>query len=488
MNLGDLLQAAALRTPQKTALVFANESLSYETLDQSATLLARWFLQEGLVPGDRVAIHWSNAFQTVQLFFACFRAGLIAVPINTRLKASEIGYILEHSRARMCFSQPEFESVAREATAACRNLRLQTQLPTIPASEAPQLPEVDADQPALIIYTSGTTAHPKGVTHTHRTLICTAEGMAGIGVDGSQIILVMTTMMHCAGLYCDLLPAILGGTTAVLAPAFEPGVVLDLIERFRCTFTVGLPTLIHYLLEEQSQRPRDVSSLRLVYAGGDAVPASLQARFQALFGIPLLESFGMTECIAICRSDAVEGIRTGSIGRPPKGIEVRAADSSGQTVPENETGEMAVRSARNFVGYWENDEETAATLRDGWLYTGDLVRCDADGYFWFMGRKKEIIIRCGSNISPQEVEDALYQHPAVLQAGVIGKPHPVYGEQVVAFVTLREGQTAGEEQLIEFARKRLADYKTPERVVFLTDLPKGPTGKVQRRALKQIAI
>ena len=350
------------------------------------------------------------------------------------------------------------------------------------------MPEVDADQPALIIYTSGTTAHPKGVTHTHRTLICTAEGMAGIGVDGSQIILVMTTMMHASGLYCDLLPAILGGTTAVLAPAFEPGVVLDLIERFRCTFTVGLPTLIHYLLEEQSQRPRDVSSLRLVYAGGDAVPASLQARFQALFGIPLLESFGMTECIAICRSDAVEGIRTGSIGRPPKGIEVRAADSSGQTVPENETGEMAVRSARNFVGYWENDEETAATLRDGWLYTGDLVRCDADGYFWFMGRKKEIIIRCGSNISPQEVEDALYQHPAVLQAGVIGKPHPVYGEQVVAFVTLREGQTAGEEQLIEFARTRLADYKTPERVVFLADLPKGPTGKVQRRALKQIAI
>ena len=139
------------------------------------------------------------------------------------------------------------------------------------------MPEVDADQPALIICTSGTTAHPKGVTHTHRTLIRTAEGMAGIGVDGSQIILVMTTMMHCAGLYCDLPPAILGGTTAVLAPAFEPGVVLDLIERFRCTFTVGLPTLIHYLLEEQSQRLRDVSSLRLADAGGDAVPASLQA-------------------------------------------------------------------------------------------------------------------------------------------------------------------------------------------------------------------
>ena len=340
MNLGDLLRSAALRTPAKTALIFGNESLSYEALDQSATSLAQWFLQSGLRPGDRVAIHWSNSFPTVQLFFACFRAGLIAVPINTRLKASEIAYILGHSGAKTCFSQPEFEPIAREAAAQCGNVRLQTQIPDRFESGMPGLPDVEADQPALIIYTSGTTAHPKGVTHTHRTLICTAEGMASIGVDGSQIVLVLTTMMHASGLYCDLLPAILGGTTAVLAPAFEAGAVLDLIERYRCSYTVGLPTLIHYLLEEQAQRPRDVSSMRLVYGAGDAVPASLQARFQALFGVPLLESFGMTECIPICRSNALEGIRTGSIGRPPKGIEVRAADSTGKTVPENETGEM----------------------------------------------------------------------------------------------------------------------------------------------------
>jgi long-chain acyl-CoA synthetase len=488
MNLGDLLHSAAVRTPAKTALIFENQNLSYRALDESATLLAQWLLQSGLRRGDRVAIHWSNSFQTVQLFFACFRAGLIAVPVNTRLKAAEIAYILGHSRAVMCFSQPEFEPVAREAAAECGSLRLQTKIPQLSETGMPALPDVEADQPALIIYTSGTTARPKGVTHTHRTLICTAEGMASIGVDGSQIVLVLTTMMHASGLYCDLLPAILGGTTAVLAPAFEPGIVLDLIERHRCSFTVGLPTLIHYLVEEQAQRPRDVSSMRLVYGAGDAVPASLQARFQSLFGIPLLESFGMTECIPICRSNAVEGIRSGSIGRPPQGIEVRAADSTGKTVAENATGEMAVRSATNFVGYWENPEATAETLRDGWLYTGDLVRCDADGYFWFMGRKKEIIIRCGSNISPQEVEDALYQHPAVLQAGVIGKPHSVYGEQVVAFVSLRQGQEIDEQQLMEFARQRLADYKTPERILFLPDLPKGPTGKVQRRALKEMAF
>src|SRR5262245_41439481 len=341
MSLGDLLPSSAQSRPAKTALIGRDDHMSYATLDQSTSLLARWFLKEGLRPGDRVAIHWSNAFETVKLFFAAFRAGLIAVPINIRLKASEIAFILGHSKAVMCFSQPEFEPIAREAVENTPDLRILTQLPdlsTIDGAAMRALPSVDADQPALIIYTSGTTARPKGVTHTHRTLICTAEGMASVGVDGSQTVLVLTTMMHASGLYCDLLPTILGGTTAVLAPAFEPGVVLDLIERHHCSFTVGLPTLIHDLVEEQARRPRDVSSMRLFYSGGDAVPASLQERFQALFGIPLLESFGMTECIAICRNNAVEGTRTGSIGRPAEGIEVRAADATGKTVRENETG------------------------------------------------------------------------------------------------------------------------------------------------------
>jgi long-chain acyl-CoA synthetase len=489
MNLGDTLHSAARRTPAKTALIFGDSNLSYRDLDDSVTLLAQWFLREGLQPGDRVAIHWSNSFQTVQLFFACFRAGLIVVPINTRLKAAEIAYILGHSRAAMCFSQPDLEATAREAGTACPNLRaVRTEIPRMTESEAPALPEVAPDQPAIVIYTSGTTARPKGVTHTHRTLLSTAEGMAAIGADGSQVVLVLTTMMHASGLYCDLLPAILAGTTAVLAPPFEPGKVLDLIERFHCSYTVGLPALIHFLLEEQAARPRDVSSMRLFYAAGDSVPQALQERFRAAFGIPLLEGFGMTECIPICRSNAEEGIRAGSIGRPVDGIEAHAFDADGIGVPDGETGELAVRSPSSFVGYWENPEATAETLREGWLYTGDLVRRDADGYLYFMGRKKEIIIRAGSNISPQEVEEALYQHPAVLLAGVIGKSHPVCGEQVVAFVSLREGQDVGEQQLIDFARTRLADYKTPERILFLPDLPEGPTGKVLRRALKEIAI
>jgi len=462
--------------------------VSYQALDQATTSLARWFLREGLHPGDRVAIHWSNSIQAVKVFFACFRAGLIAVPINVRLKASEIAYILGHSNAAMCFSQPELAPIAEEARMECPALRrIYTDLPETAQADGPALPEVDAGQPALIIYTSGTTARPKGVTHTHQTLLCTSELMRSVGVDGAQIVLVMTPLMHASGLYCDLLPAILGGTTTVLVPAFEPGAVLDAIERFRCTYTIGLPALIQFLVEEQAHRPRDVSSMRLFYAGGDTVPVSLQERFQPLFGIPLQEAFGMTESVPICRNPR-EAIRSGSIGRLVEGVEAQVLDLFGEDVPEGDTGELAVRSPANFIGYWDNPEATAAALRDGWLYTGDLVRRDRDGYFWFEGRKKEIIIRGGSNISPQEVEEALYQHPAVFEAGVIGKPHPVYGEQVVAFVSLREGHHATEQQLRDFARKRLADYKVPERVFFVPVLPKNATGKVQRRALKELAV
>jgi len=212
----------------------------------------------------------------------------------------------------------------------------------------------------------------------------------------------------------------------------------------------------------------------------------LHERFQQLFGIPLFELFGMTEIVPTC-SNVRNARRTGSIGRPLDGVEARVLGLTGRELGEGEIGEMAVRSDGNFIGYWNCPDETAATLADGWLLTGDLVRRDSDGYYWFEGRKKQIIVRGGANISPQEVEEALYQHPAVLEAGVIGLPDATYGERVVAFVTLRPGQSAGERELREFACKRLSDHKVPEQIEFLETLPKGPTGKVQRRILKEMA-
>ena len=277
------------------------------------------------------------------------------------------------------------------------------------------------------------------------------------------------------------------GGTVVLLSAFDAPAALDLIERWRCSYFVILPAMLRFLVEEQGRRPRDVRCVRLCLAGGDTVPVTLQERFRALFGVPVRELFGMTETVPVTciREDAP---RTGSIGPALDLVDARVADLSGKVVADGQVGELQVQSPANCVGYWDDPQATAAAFDDGWLRTGDLARRDADGFFWFEGRVKQIIIRGGSNISPQEVEEALYHHPAVLEAGVIGMPDPVHGEKVIAFVALREGLTAGEQELRDLVRSRIADYKTPERIIFLPVLPKGLTGKVQRRALKDLAV
>ena len=457
--------------------------MSWEELDRSTSRLAGWFLDQGLRSGDRVAIHWSNRIETVQLFFGLWKAGLIAVPINTRLKPPEISYILDHSQARMCFSEPALAPLAAEAGAG----NVLSELPSLePADVA--LPEVDPDQPAVILYTSGTTARPKGAIHTHRTLIENSRlVVAAFHLGAGDATLVMTSMMHAVGLYLDLLPAILSGGSATLLPAFEPAAVLDAIERFRCTYTVALPALMHAIAEEQALKPRDVGSLTVLWAGGDSVPVSLQARVQGLFGLALREGYGMTEAVPLIVNPK-SAIRQGSLGVAVAGVQVRIVDLNDHDVPDSETGEIAVRSPGNCIGYWNDPNATEALLRNGWLHTGDLASCDGDGYYWFKGRKKEIIIRGGSNISPQEVEEALYQHPAVMEVGVIGTPDPILGQRVIAFVSVRPTDAPSEKELIEFARQRLADYKTPERILFIPQLPKGLTGKVQRRALKEMLI
>jgi long-chain acyl-CoA synthetase len=487
MDPASSLRGHAAKNPQKTALICGDSAATYQALDESSTLLAWWFLNRGLHPGDCVAIHWSNSIEAVQLLFALFKARLIAVTVNIRLKPAEIGFILDHSNARMCFSEPALAPTAGQAGAQCP---IFTQLPPlgIGGVHSTMLPPVHTDQRAVILYTSGTTARPKGVVHTHRSLCNTAVAMAQIVaselLDFNEIGLCVLPVMHMAAL-SGVLASVYLGASIVLLPRFDPTAVLEAIERFKCTNLTCMPALWQFVVEEQARKPRRVSSLRTAVAAGDTVPVALQDRFKKLFGIPLLEGYGLTEAVPITCNPKT-ALRPGSIGVRMEGFEVRIVGVYDRDVPEGETGEIVVRSAANCIGYWDDPEATRSLMSDGWLHTGDLGCRDADGYYWFKGRSKEIIIRAGSNISPQEVEEALYQHLAVLEAGVVGAPDPVYGELVIAFVALREGQTADQEALRDFARQRLADYKVPERIIFLDQLPKGPTGKVQRRMLKEI--
>jgi long-chain acyl-CoA synthetase len=490
VNLGGMLRHSARRSPLKPAVICGDEIVSYEKLDRSTDALAIALLQEGLEAGDRVAIHWCNSLEVVTLFFACFKAGLIAVPLNNRLKAPEIAYILRHSKAKLCFSQPELAPICEEVRNQCPDLRsIYTALPRLDTLQqhSVALPDVTPDRVAAIMYTSGTTARPKGVIHTHISLVAGAGLMLSLGLDQTDSFLAATQLMHIGALSCVLLPGISCSRTVVLLPVFDAAHSLDLIDRWRCSYLFILPAMLQFVVEEQSRCPRDVSSISLCLAGGDTVPVSLQKRFGDLFGASVRELYGMTETVPVtCIREGA--LRAGSVGPALDIVETRVVDLAGNVVADGEIGELQVLSPANCVGYWDDPHATAATFDNGWLRTGDLVKRDADNFFWFAGRAKQIIIRGGSNISPQEVEEALYRHPAVLEAGVIGLPDPLHGEKVIAFVALRDGFAAGEEELIELARKRIADYKTPERILFLPVLPKGLTGKVQRRALKNIAL
>lgn len=488
MTFGGMLQARALQCPDAPALFCNGEQMCYRDLHESSTRLARWLIERGLQPGDRVAIHWSNSIEVVQIFFAVFKAGMIAVPVNLRLKAPEVRWILEHSQPAICFSEPALAPIAEQARSRCASLRsIRTELSSLTAGQACSLPLVQDYQPAAILYTSGSTARPKGAAHTHRTLLAAARLIAEHLLNSEDTVLTMTQMMHAAGLGADLLPALYAVRPAVLLPAFDPGAALDAIERFQCTYTFGLPALLQFLVEEQTRKPRNTSSLRTVLAGGDSVPVKLQERFAGLFGVPLQEAIGMSETFPIAINPK-SAIRPGSLGVPHAEVELRIVDTDARDLEDGETGEIVVQSPANCVGYWKDPAATDALLRGGWLHTGDLGTRDSDGYFWFRGRKKEIIVHAGSNISPQEIEEVLYEHPAVFEAGVIGVPDLVFGERVVAFVSLRDGVMPGEQMLREHARESLADYKVPERILFISELPNGPTGKVHRSALKAMLL
>jgi long-chain acyl-CoA synthetase len=289
MNLGHSLHSHSQRNPQKTALFCGDEEMSYGTLDESTTALASWFVGQGLQPGDRVGVHWTNSIQTVQLVYASFKAGLTAVTINTRLKPAEIGYILNHSEAKICFSEPELTPLAKQAHGKCAVLSTLPMFRTADVDRVP-LPTGELDRPAVLLYTSGTTARPKGVTHTHRTFIEVSaileQRRVKLGVGDDERYLCVTPMMHAAALF-GVTTEINLGRSVVLLPKFDPAAVLNAIEQFQCSRLTCMPTLWQFIVAEQERSPRSISSLSVAFAAGDAVPVTLQERFRAVFGIPL---------------------------------------------------------------------------------------------------------------------------------------------------------------------------------------------------------
>jgi long-chain acyl-CoA synthetase len=495
MSLIAAFNRSRTRNPEKPAIVFGERSWTYAEFDQLTDNIAGNLLAAGLETGDRVALHLMNGPDLGLAFFGCLKAGCIAVPINTRLKGPEIDYILRHSGSACYVGQPDLYAETARSCPALATMELRYLVGDSPVAGTSNfddlllrmivtfsIPQIGSDQVAMIAYTSGTTAQPKGVVHSHESLAQMANAMRHMLLDEDRVAVVMSSMAHLVGLGMVFLSALLNGATVVITRPFDFESVLQAYAKWSCTYTMGLPVVFHGLLQAYTEAPQDVASGRFYFCGGDSVPPALQEAFQPVLGT-ICEAYGMTE-IAPASWNRPGDVRVGSIGRPGDGIAFRLVDSDGRDVQFGEVGEICLQGPHLMTGYWHDPDATRAAIRNGWFHTGDLARRDADGFYWFAGRKKEIIVRGGSNISPQEVEAVLYQHPAVSEVGVVGRPDHLWGEIVVAFVVLRSGQVATEAELIAFARNRLADYKTPENVIFRTELPKSPSGKIQRRALR----
>ena len=344
------------------------------------------------------------------------------------------------------------------------------------------------DDTAVILYTSGTTGKPKGAELTHANLLQNSKGVSEkLGeMTEDDVLLGALPLFHSFGQTCTMNSAVSVGATVTMLPRFDPDKALEIIERDRVTLFQGVPTMYNAMLHSASCDSADCSSLRICMSGGAAMPAELMRAFEEKFGCIILEGYGLSETSPVASFNHPDRERKpGSIGTPIEGVEMQVWDDDGNEVPQGEVGEIVIRGHNIMKGYWNRpDANREAITEDGWFRTGDMAKMDEDGYFFIVDRKKDLIIRGGYNVYPREIEEVLYEHPAVQEAAVIGVPHDELGEEVGAAVVLKEGESVDEDELKSYVKEQVAAYKYPRKVWFMDELPKGPTGKILKREIE----
>ncbi len=503
LNLAVLLEESARERPDKPALVFEDHTLDYAGLRDAAKRFANALVSLGVGSGDKVGIMVPNVPRFVVAYYGTLYAGATVVPLNVLLQGPEVAYHLDDSGAAVLVAWEGLLKAARKGYDAAENCERLIVVEEPGGDGAPegtigfdgllddQPPEFDMaqtmpDETAVIIYTSGTTGRPKGAELTHFNLFFNAvykadkllklrEDDVGIAVLPLFHIFGQTTVMN-AGIYA--------GNTIAMVPRFEPETALETIRRTGVTVFAGVPTMYQYLLRHPSAEDYDTSSLRLGVSGGASMPVEVLKSFEERFGVVILEGYGLSETSpGVCFNRSVEERKVGSIGIPFWGVEMRIFDENDEEVAPGERGELVVRGHNVMKGYHNRPEATAEALRGGWFHTGDIATMDEDGYYFIVDRVKDMVVRGGYNVYPREVEEAIYEHPGVAEVAVVGVPHEELGEEVIAVVAMKEGASASEEQISNFAKERVASYKYPRRVVFVEELPKNATGKVLKREL-----
>jgi fatty-acyl-CoA synthase len=513
-SVGRLLEARAAETPDHTFLAFGDRRLTYRQLEQRATALAAALHELGVERGDRIALALPNWPEFVISMFAAARLGAVIVPLNPRYTVPELQYMLRHSEATVVVSAENFNGVdylqlfegflsslpdlQYVVTVGEEDLwyddRIYQFEDLVSAGEGRDLPVVPVDPVEdvfTILYTSGTMGKPKGVALTHANLIvAAAHTAAAIRLAPEDVVIGVTTVFHVFGLGPGIIGTLAAGASLVLQEQFDPAEALQLIERHRVTVHYGVPTVFITEMREAALSAPDLSSLRAGVVAGAPVGDELVRRIRADLCPNLLVAYSLTETastVAITRPDDPPEKQVFTVGRPLDGSDIRILDLDGTILPVESLGEIAIRGDGVMKGYYRQPGETAnAFNEDGYFLTCDLGLIDEDGYLHIVGRRKELIIRGGFNVYPREVEDRLHAHPAVLDVAVVGLPHEVLGEQVCACIVPVEGAIVTGEEIKEWCRGALADYKVPDLVRFFDSFPLTGSGKIRRVELARM--
>ncbi|MEO8648402.1 MAG: long-chain-fatty-acid--CoA ligase [Acidobacteriota bacterium] len=503
-NLRQLLEARRKQLPEKIFLFSETDrrSWTYEEFDRDVNRTANLLAAKHIKKGDVVSLLLPNSAEYVIAYFACFKIGAIAGPVNSLLKSEEIEFVTQNSESRLVLSGSRFEE-----TLAAIDIPETVVFDSVKqaAGDHPDtLPETEIgpDDDAIIIYTSGTTGKPKGCLLSHNNLIANARQIADwMQFDEDDRLLTIMPLFHMNAVSVTTMTALYAGASTVVSPKFSASRFWDIIDEYGITSFGSVATMLSMLLagsqqsavssEQIDESPFAVhlsptTSLRFAMCGSAPVPAEVLRKFEETFGCLVIEGYGLSE--STCRSTFNPPDKTrrpGSCGKPI-GNEMRVVDDSGNLVPNGELGEIVLRGENIFKGYFKNDDATETAFEGGWFHTGDIGYRDADGFFYIADRKSDMIIRGGENIYPREIDDLLFSHPSVASAAAIGVPDELYGEEVAAFVVMKNGIQVTESEIIEYCRSHLADFKCPKKVLFIDEIPKGPTGKLLKRELAKM--
>ena len=509
MNPSMHLERAAMWYPEKTAMLDVGEDklLTFREFNDRVNRLANALLSLGLKKGDRVASVSPNRYQLVEIAFACHKIGLIGVPLNARLSTAEMLYMINNAEASILILGPEYieeiEKVRSEIKTVTHYISILQTPPSMidyedtvcsASAEEPKI-EVEMDDIFELKYTSGTTGRIKAAMMPYRSKLCQARKilLRDSNINKDSAMCHVAPITHASGLF--ILPLIMVGGRSVILPGFDIPLMLKTIQKERITHLLAVPTMLNVLMAYPDITKYDLSSIKTISYAASPMPVGGIKQALEIFGPVLAQGYGLTEasggitCLSkedhLIDGDPKKLKRLASAGRPVIECDVRVVNEKGEDVKPGEVGEVIERGDDIMLGYWKDPELTAATLRNGWLYTKDMATVDEDGYIYLVDRKGDMIISGGFNIYPSEVEEVLYGLPAVFEAAVIGVPDDKWGESVKAVVVLKEGMAACEEEIIEYCKKHLSGYKKPKSVEFVEELPKNNVGKILKKKLKE---